>query len=126
MGILIIILFLAASSWLLIALIRRLRLLRVGNRVWTVFSFLATCGIALGVWCACYCEYQIGTRYRIGSFPIPIVFFHLEDGMWVDFPVPALQAGAAMLTNIVCITTLAMFPVWLLTRPRHNHEIKTR
>jgi len=25
-----------------------------------------------------YCEYHVGTRYRIESFPLPIVFFHLE------------------------------------------------
>ena len=58
---------------------------------------------------------------RIGSFPIPVVFFHLEDGQWVDFPVPGFQAWSAVLTNIVTITALATVPLWLLSWRQHRH-----
>ena len=80
MGIFIVIVFLALSSWAFIALVRRLRRERVSTAWWLGFGTLATVGVALGVWCAFHFEYHLGSRYRVGSFPIPIVFFHLEDG----------------------------------------------
>jgi hypothetical protein len=89
---------------------------------WLAFSFLAACGIAAGIWCAFYVEYHIGSRYRIGGFPIPIVFFHLEDGQWVDFPVPTFQLWATVFTNIIAITALATLPVWLVSLGQHRDE----
>jgi hypothetical protein len=126
MGILIVIVFLAVSSWLLVALFRRLRWQQVSNRTWVAFGVLAACGIALGVWCAFYCEYYVGTRYRIGGFPIPIVFFHLEDGQWIDFPVPEFQAWSAAFANVVTITALATLPVRLVAWRPHKSRPETR
>jgi hypothetical protein len=57
----------------------------------------------------------------VGSFPIPIVFFRLEDGHWIDFPVPAFQAWASVFTNIIAITAFALLPVWL-TSWRHHRQ----
>lgn len=120
MGILFVIFFLTASGWMLTALFRRLRRQHVSRSLWFAFSGLAACGIAAGVWCACFVEYHLGTHFRIGSFPIPVVFFHFEDNQWVDFPVPPVQAWLAIATNIITITALATLPVWLLLR-RHDH-----
>src|SRR5262245_48621952 len=106
MGILIVIVSLALSSWALVALFRRLRHQRATVGHWLAFGVLVAGGVAVGVWCAFYVEYHIGPRYRIGSFPIPVVFFHLEQGDWVDFPVPEFQAWAAMFTNIITITAI--------------------
>jgi len=61
-------------------------------------------------------------RDRIGSFPIPVVFFHLEDGDWVDFPVPEFQAWAAALANVISITALATLPLWLISWRQHRNE----
>jgi hypothetical protein len=119
MGILVVILFLALSIWTLVAVFRRLRRQRASRSLWLAFSALAACGVAIGVWCACFVEYHLGTHFRIGSFPIPVVFFHFEDGQWVDFPVPAFQAWLAIAANIITITALATLPVWLLLR-RHD------
>jgi hypothetical protein len=119
MGILTVILFLALSVWTLIALIRRLRRQHASRSLWFGFLVLAACGVAAGIWCALYCEYQLGARFRIGSFPIPVVFFHVEDGQWVDFPAPAFQAWLAVVANIITITALATVPVWLVSR-RHQ------
>ena len=80
------------------------------------------CGVAVGIWCAFYVEYHIGSRYRIGSFPIPVVFFHLEHGDWEDFPVPELQAWAAMFANVITITALATLPLWLVSWRQHKNE----
>src|SRR4051794_41019761 len=118
MGILIVAVFFALSSWALVALFRRLRQQRVSSGWWVAFSALIAGGVALGIWCA-FVEYHIGTRYRIGSFPIPTVFFHLEQGDWVDFPVPEFQAWAAFFTNVMTITALATLPLWLVSWWQH-------
>ena len=122
MGILIVIVFLALSSWALVALFRRLHRQRATPSRWLAFGVLVACGVAVGIWCAFYVEYHIGSRYRIGSFPIPTVFFHLEDGQWVDFPVPEFQAWAAVFTNVITITAFATLPLWLVLWRQHRHE----
>jgi hypothetical protein len=122
MGFFIVIVFLALSSWMLVALFRRLRRQRAPTGSWLAFVALFACGVAVGIGCAFYVEYPIGARYRIASFPIPIVFFHREDGHWVDFPVPEFQAWATALTNVITITALATLPVWSISGRQQRHE----
>jgi hypothetical protein len=123
MGILLVIVFLALSSWAIVALFRRLWRKHVSTGWWIAFGVLVACGTAIGIWCAFYCEYHVGTRYRIGSFPIPVVFFHLEDGDWVDFPVPKLQAWSAVFTNVITIIALATIPLWLVSWRQHRLRV---
>lgn len=119
MGLFIVIVFFALSSWELSALIRRLR--RQGNtKQWVAFGVLAAGGLALGLWCGFYLEYHVGTQYRIGSFPIPTIFFHLENGQWIGFPVPSFQAWASALTNVISITAIATLPLYLMVRGARN------
>jgi len=124
-GILFVLAFLAASTWVLVSLIRRIRRERAGAQWWIAFVTLAVVGIAVGIWLAFHFEYHVGSRFRVGSFPLPVVFFHLEYGQWVDFPVPEFQAWAAAFTNVITITALATLPVWLLLWRRHRHEHTT-
>ena len=121
MGVLIVIVCLALSSWELIALFRRLRHQQVTGGWWLAFGVLVACGVALGIWCAFYCVHRVGTRYRIGSFPIPVVFFHLEQGDWVDFPVPEFQAWLAVVTNVISVIALATLPLWLVLWRQQKH-----
>ena len=122
MGIIFIIVFLGSSSWTLVALCRRLRRQHTGIGWWIAFGILVAFGVTVGIWCAFYCEYPVGTRYRIASFPIPIGFFHLEDGEWVDFPVPKFQAWSAAFTNVITITALATLPLWLVSWRQHRRK----
>jgi hypothetical protein len=121
-GILLVIAFLTASSWLLLSLVRHLRRRRVGVQWWAAFVLLIVVGLAVGIWCAFHFEYQVGAHHRFGSFPIPVVFFHLEDGQWIDFPVPPLQGWASAVTNIVTVTALATLPLWGLSWWQHRHK----
>lgn len=124
MGIALVILVFALSIWVVLSLAQRLRQASAGAGLWLMFSVLAACGIGAGIWCAFYCEYPVGTHLRIGSFPLPVVFFHFEDGQWVDFPVPKLQAWLTMATNIIAIATLATLPVRLVFWRRQKLEPK--
>jgi hypothetical protein len=121
-GMLFVLALLAGSSWALVSLVRRLRCEQAGPRRWVAFVILAVIGLSVGAWCAFRCEYPLGAHYRIGSFPLPVVFFHLEDGQWVDFPVPKFQALSAAFTNILTVTALATVPLWLLSWRQHRHE----
>jgi hypothetical protein len=113
MALLLVIIFLALSSWAVVVLFRRLKHQHASAGWWVVLGLLVASGTALGIWCAFYCEYHVGTSYRIAGFPIPVVFFHLEDGTWVDFPVPEFQAWSAVFTNIITIIALVTLPLWL-------------
>jgi len=124
-GMLFVVAFLTGSSWALVSLVRRLRRKCAGTRWWIAFVILVVIGLSVGFWCAFHCEYPLGAHYRIGSFPLPVVFFHLEDGKWVDFPVPEFQAWSATFTNIITITALATVPLWLLSWRHYTHERRT-
>ena len=121
-GMLFVLAFLAGSSWTLVSLVRRLRREQASPRRWVAFAILVVIGLSVGAWCAFRCEYPLGAHYRIGSFPLPVVFFHLEDGLSVDFPVPRFQALSAAFTNIVAITALTTMPLWLFSWRRHRYE----
>ena len=121
MGILIVILFFVLSVWALVTLFRRLRRQHASRALWFTLWVLLAFSIPVGIWCAFFCEYHVGAHFRVGSFPIPVVFFHFEDGQWIDFPVPEFQAWSAAITNILTIATLATLPIWLVSlRGRHN------
>jgi hypothetical protein len=122
MGILLVIISLALSSWVVVALFRRLQRQHASVGWWVAFGVLVACGTALGIWCASYCEYRVGTDYRIGGFPIPVVFFHLEYGAWVDFPAPEFQAWSATFTNTITIIALATLPLWLASWRHHKQK----
>jgi hypothetical protein len=83
------------------------------------------CGMALGVWCALYCEYPVGTKYRVGSFPIPVVIFHMEEGNWVDFPLDTFFAWGVIAANVTTVTALATLPFWVasITTKHDEHEL---
>jgi hypothetical protein len=121
-GMLSVVAFLTGSSWALVSFVRRLRREHAGTGWWVAFVILIVIGVSVGIWCAFRCEYPLGGHYRIGSFPLPVVFFRLEDGKWVDFPVPEFQAWSAAFTNIFTITALATVPLWLLSWRQHRPE----
>jgi hypothetical protein len=116
MAALIITLFLGLSGWILTALFRRLRRYHVTLGSWVMAGLLGVCGLAVGMWCAFYCEYHMGSDFRIGSFPIPVAFFHFEDGQWVDFPVPKVQAWFTAFTTVITIIAIATLPLWFVRR----------
>ena len=107
-------LLLGFSSWNLVVLCQRLRMQKVSAHWWVVLGLLIACGMGLGSWCAFCWEYQLGTQFRFGSFPIPVVVFQLEADNWVDFPIAGWQMWPVMISNVISITAFATLPLWLV------------
>ena len=103
----------AASLWLIVATLLRLRRLGAAWPWWVVFSVLLTVGSVAGVWLAFDFEYQVSPRMRLASFPVPLAFFRLEDGRWVDYvpPPPVIYAGLA--ANVIANEAIAVVPLFL-------------
>jgi hypothetical protein len=93
MGSLILILpVLAFDVWLLATTGKRQFKMWRQARAWPRLAGIVGLGVALGVWLARFVEYKWGAKMRVIGFPVPVCFFHLEDGNWVDFiPPPAIQ-----------------------------------
>jgi hypothetical protein len=45
---------------------------------------------------------------RYASFPMPLVFFQLEDGRWVDFITPPYVMYPGLVANVVAIVAVAL------------------
>ena len=73
-------------SFLLNRQCKRIRA-RGGQTRWLALSSAALAGGALGI-VLNRCEFSVGHHMRVTGIPNPGVFFHLEDGQWVDFVVP--------------------------------------
>ena len=116
MSLLFAIILLGVSIAAFIALFRRLRRHHAALGTWMALAVFVVCGVSVGVWCALYSEYPVGGRLRFGSFPVPVVVFHLEDGNWVDFPLDAVVAWPIIIINIITVTALATLPVWLKSK----------
>ncbi len=119
MGIIIAIVSFALSGGTVIALFRRLRRQQVKTARWVAFYVLLLFGTLLGIWFSFLLIYPFGARYRIGSFPIPIVIFHLENGTWALHSRPSsIHIWSQAIANVVIVTALATFPMWFSFRHR--------
>jgi hypothetical protein len=122
MGILFVIALLALSIWMLVGTFRRLRSRHVGRGWWSAFGFLVIVGVTAGYWLAFHFEYQVSSKMRFASFPMPLSFFHFEDGHWIDFPTPQFVMYPGLAANVIAITALAVLPVLLASLLFHRIE----
>lgn len=67
---------------------------------WVRFGALALVGAVAGGWLAIAADYQVSPTMRFGSFPLPLVFYQLEDGRWVDFVTPPFVLYPGLVANI--------------------------
>ena len=122
MGFLFVTVIFALSCWELAATFRRLRRGGAGVGWWIGLTGLLLIGLAVGFWCAFDVEYHAGPNFRIGGVPLPLVFFHLEGGQWVDFRVAKFQAWAAAFANILAVAAIATLPIFLIYRRRQRRN----
>jgi hypothetical protein len=127
MGFLIVIALLALSSWGVFATFQRLHRTHASGAWWFAFGVLAVIGLAAGCWLAFGFEYHVSPRMRYVSFPMPLAFFHLEDGRWVDFVTPPHVMYLGMVANVVAIVAVALLPLLLasLASGRRHRQNET-
>ncbi len=59
---------------------------------------------------------------RFVSFPMPVAFFHLEDGQWVDFPTPEYVMYPGLAANVAVITACLVLPVLAASLVVHRRK----
>jgi hypothetical protein len=107
---------------------RRLRRQRANRRWWIAFALLAAVGLVAGCWLTFSFEYQVSPRMRFASFPMPLAFFHLEDGQWIDFVTPPYVIYPGLVANVIAIVAVALLPLLLaslVSGSRRNKSIST-
>jgi len=97
-GLILILPLLAFDLWLLATTGKKQFQIWRRASAWPRLAGAAALGLALAVWLAFYVQYQWGSELRVIGLPVPVCFFHLEDGQWVDFvpPAPMQWAGCAV------------------------------
>ena len=114
MGILIVLAIASMCAWAIISMTRLL--IRAKQRkLWLAASLLAGVGLALG-WFLANLEYHAGSNMRIVGIPMPLVFFHFEDGQWVDFPLPSYVMWPGFITNITTGIAVCLLPLRLCVK----------
>jgi len=111
MGALILILpVLAVDVWLLATTGKKQFNIWKQARAWTRLAGAAVLGAALGVWLGSFVEYKWGAEIRVAGFPIPVCFFHLENGEWVDFPLPSAMIFLGFIANFLSGLVVPLIP----------------
>ncbi|MGH8046359.1 MAG: hypothetical protein ACREKL_03865 [Chthoniobacterales bacterium] len=113
MGFLIAIALLALGSLCAVGTFRRLRRVHAGRAWWLAFGGLAALGIVAGCRLTFGFEYHVSPQMRFACFPLPLAFFHLEDGRWIDYVTPPYVMFPGVIANIVAIVAVALLPLWL-------------
>ena len=91
-GLILIFPVLAFDIWLLATTGKKQFHIWLQTRAWPRLAGVVLLGVVLGCWLSFFVEYKWGATMRVIGFPVPVCFFHLEDGNWVDFiPPPAMQ-----------------------------------
>ena len=116
MAFIVVIIVLALSAWAVLATIRRLRQTKAGSAWWIAFALLLAVGCGAGAWFALRFEYQVSPEMRYASFPVPLSFFHLEEGHWVDFITPPYVMYPGLVANVASFAAVAMLPLLFASR----------
>ncbi len=102
---------LALSFWGVVATVRRFRQTGAGRGWWSAFSVFGMLGVVVGAWFAFRFEYQVSPAFRFVGFPVPVAFFHLEDGQWVDFIIPPYASYPALAADAVGFGVIFLVPL---------------
>jgi len=78
-----------------------------------IFFAVLVLGAAVGVWAAGV-EYQASDTFRFAGCPLPVAYFHLENGHWVDYVTPAPPLN--WVVNVIVIALLLLAPLNVVFR----------
>jgi hypothetical protein len=111
MPFLVIVALFALSLWGVSGTFIRLRRLHAGSGWWFAFAALALVGLMAGCWLAFSFEYRVSPRMRFVSFPMPVAFFRLEEGRWIDFSTPPEIMYPGLVANVAAVVAVCLLPL---------------
>jgi hypothetical protein len=106
---------LGLSLWLIGGTFRRLQRKRAAWKWWLAYCALVVIGAIVGWRLAMDVEYQVSPTMRFASFPIPLAFFHLENGEWIDFILPPAFVYLGLAANVLSVVAAALAPLLILS-----------
>ena len=121
-GLIVILPLLAFAFWVLT---KSVKLYRGRNwpKGWVgLFWISAALGLALGVWCCGFAEWE-AMRFR--RLPIPIEYRHPEEG-WILLEFPNYIRSLALFADFVLGVMMAMFPITVAMRLAEFMDLSRR
>jgi hypothetical protein len=128
----VLIFFLAIAAPLFIAAygIRTSMVRQRVRRLWRMTLWLLLlCGAVTGYVVSLRAEIAISTTYRMVGFPLPIGFFHFENGGWCAYEVLGIPVVLHVVGNVLIWSLVFALPLSLLFgffRPRRQPTGKCR
>lgn len=58
-------------------------------------------GLILAVWLTVFVKYSMGPELKVRGFPVPLVFFHLENRSWTETTLPSGLPYIGVVTNFL-------------------------
>jgi len=112
MGFIIIIPFAALAGWSIFAIFRWLRRGGFDRQWWKAFVFLASAGLALGIWFAFFLQYKVANTHLEG-FPIPVGISNREKPgePWVKSVMPVSIRLGGTVTDLLAGVALCVAPI---------------
>jgi hypothetical protein len=100
-GLIIIIPILAFDIWLSWTTGRRQVRRWLELKQWRQITAAAAIGLALAIWLTFFLPYSFDPKMRVIGFPIPLVFFHLDDKTWTRTVLPAALPYPGIVTDLL-------------------------
>ena len=121
-GLIVILPLLAFAIWVLSKSVKLYR-----GRAWPkgwvgLFWISAALGLALGVWCCGFAEWE-AMRFR--RLPIPIEYLHPEEG-WIPLEFPGYIRSLALFADFVLGVMMAMFTITVAMRLAEFMDLSRR
>jgi hypothetical protein len=111
MGTLLLIAGVAMLGWIAFSTIRSFRRKQVSPGWWVFLGLTLLAGIGTGVWAGFMFEYQASPTLRFAGFPLPVVIFQLESGVWVDYVHDTFISYLICVGDVVLVALCSMLPV---------------
>jgi hypothetical protein len=105
----------AIALWLIFRNVTRLWQTEAGWLWWIVLVTIAVGGGCIGRQLS-ECDVQMSPGFVWGGLPLPIGFFHLEDGQWVDFVPPYPVQLCNKLADTVIPIIILLLPFMIVRR----------
>jgi hypothetical protein len=74
----------------------------IAEKRWRPLLIAATVGLGLATFLAFFVRFSYGPKLRVQGFPVPLVFFHLDDkGGWTQTELPPGLPYLGLITDFI-------------------------